>query len=42
MQVYREVFRNEKLAKREGVSVGHFVDASVKVFFFNFNSNIQF
>ena len=34
LQVYREVFRNAKLAKREGVSVGHFADTSVKVFFF--------
>ena len=32
LQVYRQVFRNAKLAKREGVSVGHFVDTSVKVF----------
>ena len=32
-QVYRQVFRNAKLAKREGVSVGHFVDTRVKVAF---------
>ena len=32
-QVYRQVFRNAKLAKREGVSVGHFVDKSAKVYF---------
>ena len=33
LQVYRQVFRNAKLAKREGVSVGHLVDTSVKVLF---------
>ena len=41
LQVYRQVFRNAKLAKREGVSVGHFVDKSAKVYFY-FNLNIQF
>ena len=33
LQSPNKVFRNAKLAKREGVSVGHFVDTSFKVFF---------